>query len=218
MSLRVSGLAHSSKQALAMHATVTLEWAPETHLNEVVGENVFLTQSEDSRHPLTCFLERMTLSVRFAVNVRNIKSSYSSSLHIIIQFITPNRIYVRSLPYLFSNFSVCLFRILVEPTKVASFWVSRIQFTWSHLIIYAFKVRIIHLFTPSYWPNELQYCPWSESVFFESEPKKLTLTECNKNVCLFVLTGYWSTHTCTLAMNLHICYKVLQHVQLKWYC
>jgi hypothetical protein len=144
MSLRVPSLAHSFKQALAMHATVPLGWAPETHLNEEVGENVFWTLSEDSRHPLTCFLERMTLSVHFAVNVRSIKGSYSSSLHIMIQFITPNRIYVRSLPHLFSNFSMRLFRMLVEGTKVARFWASRIQFTWSHLIIHAFKVHIIH--------------------------------------------------------------------------
>lgn len=156
MSLRVSCLAHSSKQPLAMHANVTLEWAPERHLNEPVGEDVFLTQSEDSRHPLTCFLERMTLSVPFAVNVRIIKSSYSSSLHSMIQFITPNRIYVRSLPHLFSNFSMYLFRILVEATKVARFWASRIQFTWSYLIIYAVKVHIIHFFTPSFWRNNLQ--------------------------------------------------------------
>jgi hypothetical protein len=195
MSLRVSGPAHSSKEALAMHASVTLEWA-ETPLNEAVGWNVFLTQSEDSRHPLTCFLERMTLSVCVAVTIRNIKSSYSSSLHIMIQFITPNRIFVRSLPHLFSSFSMRLFWILVEATKVARFWAIRIQFTWSHLIIYAFKVHIIHLFTPSYWRKMLQYCPWSASVFFESQPIKLTLTECNKNICLFILTGYAYPHPC----------------------
>lgn len=83
------------------------------------------------------------------------------------------------------------------------------QFTWSHLIIYAFKGHIIHFFILLYWRTKLRYCPWSET-----RPKKLTLTECNKNVCLFVLTGCWPTHTHTLATNLHICYKVLQHVQL----
>ena len=129
MSLRMFDVTHSSKEALAMHVTVTLDWAPETHLNEAVSENVFWTQSEDSQHPLRCFLGRKTLSVRFFVNVRNIKSSYSSSLHIMIQFITPNRIYVRSLPHLFSNFSMRLFQILVEATKEARFWAIRIQFT-----------------------------------------------------------------------------------------
>jgi len=216
MSLRVSCLAHSSRQALAMHATVTLEWAPETHLNEAVGENVFLTKSEDSRHPLTCFLERMTLSVCAAVNIRNIKNSYSTVLHIMIQIITPNRVYVRSLPHPFSNFSMRLFRMLVEATKVARFWARRIQFTWSHLIIDAFKIHIIDLFTHYYWRSKLQYCLWSNSAFFESRPKNLTLTECNKKVCLVVLTGYWSTHTHTLATDLTISCKVLKHVQLMW--
>jgi hypothetical protein len=45
MPLSVFCLAQCSTQALAMHATITLEWTPETHLNEAVGENVSLTQS-----------------------------------------------------------------------------------------------------------------------------------------------------------------------------
>jgi len=129
-------------------------------------------------------------------------------------FLTPFPIYVRSLPHPFSNLcqvtSSPLFQFMsghsLTPfpifqcvsfeylSKQPKFWASRIQFTRSDLNIYIFNVYVIHFFTLFYWRNKLQYCPWIDSAFFESQPNKLTLTECNKNVCLFFLTGYWSTH------------------------
>jgi hypothetical protein len=107
-----------------------------------------------------------------------------------IQFITPNRIYVRSLPHLFSNLSnTCRSN---QSGQVLSQQNPIYVVTSYYLCI---QSSYYPSFTPSFWRKKLHYCPWGDIVSSSNLSRKNLPSQSVTKV--FAYSSYQGNGLCT---------------------